>query len=77
MTNETSRSTGPLPAGLPRPCSPARPATPASADLEEGDVVDLDADRPTGHRSGVGRLGDERFEVEDLEDPLEGHRGRS
>ncbi len=41
--------------------------------VREGEVVDLDADRTAGQRPGVGRLGDEGAQVEDLEDPLEGH----
>ena len=39
----------------------------------ERDVVDLDAHRARGHRARVGCLGDERLEVEHLEDPLERH----
>lgn len=37
--------------------------------------VELDGDRPVGHRPRVGSLRDEGLEAEDLEDPLEADEG--
>ena len=53
-----------------RPARPRRPTGSGSARRRA-----RPATGPVGHGRGVGRLGDQRLDVEDLEDPLEADQG--
>ena len=74
--NETPWSTS----APPRVSSVATSSSEASETLSargvaEADVVELHGHRAVGHATGVGLLGDQRRQVEHLEDPLEADQG--